>query len=103
MPAGRRTDMRSARNALMAASAMALLGVGAGVASTTPSVPTASVASAHMPGAPGNPMLATRQAPAAPHDERRWLRTRRTPSRYRSLRQSTGTHKQNRRRALAGR
>lgn len=95
--------MRSARHALLAASALALLGTGASVVSVSPAQPTASVASAHPPGAPGNPMLATQQAPAAPHDERRWLRTRRTLSRYRSLRQSTGTHKQNRRRALAGR
>ena len=92
--------MRSARHALLAASALALLGTGVSVVSVSPAQPTASVASAHPPG---NPMLATQQAPAAPHDERRWLRTRRPPSRYRSLRQSTGTHKQNRRRALAGR
>lgn len=91
--------MRSSRQTLSGLLAAALLGTGASVV-TSPTVPTASVASAHTPG---NPMLATQQAPAAPHDERRWLRTRRTPSRYRSLRQSTGTHKQNRRRALAGR
>lgn len=94
--------MRSTRQSLSGLLAAALLGTGVSVV-TSPTVPTASVASAHTPGAPGNPMLATQQAPAAPHDERRWLRTRRTPSRYRSLRQSTGTHKQNRRRALAGR
>lgn len=91
--------MRSSRQTLSGLLAAALLGTGASVV-TSPTVPTASVASAHTPG---NPMLATQQAPAAPHDERRWLRTRRTPSRYRSLRQSTGTHKQNRRRQLAGR
>lgn len=95
--------MRSARNALMAASAVALLGAGATAVGVGPAVPTASVASAHTPGWPGNPMLATRPAPSAPHDNRQWLRSRRTSSRYRSLRQSTGTHKQNRRRALAGR
>lgn len=95
--------MRSSRQTLSGLLAAALLGTGASVVSVSPAQPTASVASAHGSNHPGNPMLATQQAPAAPHDERRWLRTRRTPSRYRSLRQSTGTHKQNRRRALAGR
>ena len=63
---------------------------------------TADVAAAHKPNAPGNPMLAA-DPTQAPHDRPQWLRSRRTPSRYRSLRKSTGTHKQNRRRLLAGR
>lgn len=95
--------MRSARNALTAASVVALLGAGATAVGVGPAVPTASVASAHTPGQPGNPMLATQPTPSAPHDNRRWLSSRHTPSRYRNLRQSTGTHKQNRRRLLAGR
>ena len=91
------------RASLLAASAVALLGAGtATVVTPATTQPTASVASAHTPNAPGNPMLATQPTPAAPHDRRRWLRSRHTPSRYRSLRKSTGTHKQNRRRQLAG-
>lgn len=93
--------MRRASQILLAASAMAMLGA-AGVATTSP-VPTASASQATTPNAPGNPMLAGAGTPTAPHDQRRWLRSRHTPSRYRNLRQSTGTHKQNRRRALAGR
>lgn len=91
--------MRSARHALLAASTMALMGTGASVVSTPAVQRTADVASATQPG---NPILAAQQAPVAPHDRRQWLRSRRTPSRYRSLRKSTGTHKQNRRRQLAG-
>lgn len=66
---------------LLAASALALAGMGA-------NVPPASTA-------PGQP--------ASPDDRRRWLRSRYTSPRYRGLRKSTGTHKQNRRRLLAGR
>lgn len=95
--------MRSTRSALLAASVIALLGTGASVVSTTPAQPTAAVASATAPNAPGNPMLAVGQAPVAPHDQRQWLCSRRTPARYRNLRKATGTHKQNRRRALAAR
>lgn len=98
-------DVRT-RASFLATSALALgalAAAGFSVARATPSVPTASVASAHTPSAPGNPMLAGVDAPASPDDRRRWLRSRHTPSRYRNLRQSTGTHKQNRRRALAGR
>jgi hypothetical protein len=95
--------MRSSRQSLQGLLALALLGTGASVVTAPPAQPTASVASAHAPGQPGNPMLPAPGQAAAPHDNRQWLRSRRTPSRYRSLRRSTGTHKQNRRRALAGR
>lgn len=90
--------MQRSRSALLALSAMALMGTGASVVSPAPAQPTASASSATQPG---NPMLAVDTA-QSPHDRRQWLRSRRTPSRYRSLRRSTGTHKQNRRRLLAG-
>ena len=66
--------MQRSRTALLAASAVALLGAGTATAVTPATTqPPASVASAY------------------------------TPLDYRSLRKSTGTHKQNRRRLLAGR
>ena len=93
--------MRRARNSLVVAGAMAMMAASAVSTGVSPTGRTADVASAHTPNAPGNPMLANQTV--APADQRRqWLRTRRSRS-ARSLRKPTGTHKQNRRRALAAR
>lgn len=94
-----------ARATLLATSALALGALGsmasAGFNVVGPTTGrTADVASAHSPNAPGNPMLANQAV--APADQRRqWLRARRSRG-ARALRKATGTHKQNRRRALAG-
>ena len=95
--------MRSARQALLTASALALLGTGASVVSTpglAPGLSEARSAGQNLPPvlpAPGQP-----GQPVSPDDRHQWLRSRYTSPRYRPLRKSTGTHKQNRRRQLAG-
>ncbi len=93
--------MRSARQALLAASALALLGTGASVVSTPDLAPGLSEARSAGQNLP--PVLPAPGQPVSPDDRRRrWLRSRYTSPRYRPLRKSTGTHKQNRRRQLEG-
>lgn len=92
--------MRSARQALLAASSLALLGTGASVVSTPGLAPGLSEARSAGQNLP--PVLPAPGQPVSPDDRRQWLRSRYTSPRYRPLRKSTGTHKQNRRRQLAG-